>query len=101
MRKTLTCPKCDSREIWVINEMKDRARRRQDIAPLAVVAAYLPGMMGAQFVEGGTFETWICVHCGFTEWYAKNVNETLARLVSVPQAGVRYIDGRSGGSPFR
>lgn len=52
-------------------------------------------------IETGTFEVWICGQCGFTEWYAKDPNEALEKLLSVPGSGVSWYDGDGKGSPYR
>lgn len=39
----------------------------------------------------GTFETWICAACGFTEWYAQDAAELLDRLARIPGSGVRVV----------
>lgn len=39
----------------------------------------------------GTYETWICAGCGFTEWYAQDAAELLDRLARIPGSGVRVV----------
>lgn len=49
----------------------------------------------------GTFEAWICSQCGFTEWYAKDVNESLAILSRTFGTGVRFYHGQPKAGPYR
>ncbi|GAB3847891.1 hypothetical protein GCM10027610_068580 [Dactylosporangium cerinum] len=50
-------------------------------------------------VEAGRFEVWICAACGYTEWYAHEVNEALAWLTQNPHSGVRYYDADAVARP--
>ncbi|GAA3217766.1 hypothetical protein ACFO1B_46125 [Dactylosporangium siamense] len=50
-------------------------------------------------VESGRFEVWICAACGYTEWYAHEVNEALAWLTQHPHSGVRYYDADAVARP--
>jgi hypothetical protein len=52
-------------------------------------------------VEAGYFEAWICATCGFTEWYARQANEDLARMAQQPGSGVVFLDGEAPASPYR
>lgn len=56
---------------------------------------------GPRRVEVGTFEVWICKQCGFTEWYANDVNEQLAELAQRPESGVRLVERSNNRGPFR
>jgi hypothetical protein len=47
-------------------------------------------------IQAGRFEVWICAGCGYTEWYAVEVNEMLAWLAQNPQSGVHYHDADAG-----
>ncbi|WP_460492904.1 hypothetical protein [Dactylosporangium cerinum] len=42
---------------------------------------------------------WICAACGYTEWYAHEVNEALAWLTQNPHSGVRYYDADAVARP--
>ncbi|MEV0570184.1 hypothetical protein [Dactylosporangium sp. NPDC050588] len=50
-------------------------------------------------IEAGRFEVWICVACGYTEWYALQVNEMLAWLSRNTSSGVRYYDADAAAQP--
>jgi predicted nucleic-acid-binding Zn-ribbon protein len=47
----------------------------------------------------GTFEAWVCAACGFTEYYAKDINEALSVLARIPSSGVSCFDGDQ--TPYR
>jgi hypothetical protein len=48
----------------------------------------------------GTYETWTCAACGYTEWYAEDGEGLLERLSKVAESGVRVVEGGTG-SAFR
>ncbi|MEV4139265.1 hypothetical protein AB0J72_44760 [Dactylosporangium sp. NPDC049742] len=50
-------------------------------------------------IEAGRFEVWICAACGYTEWYALQVNEMLAWLSRNTSSGVHYYDADSAARP--
>src|SRR5262245_11168854 len=107
------CSKCGSVRLWVIETVGvgNGSPNRRD---LPVTVAYIPpGDVPfwslrfsdvSKYVEVGTFEAWVCANCGFTEWYAKDVNDTLAELAKHPETGIRLVDAsNSQGTrgPFR
>lgn len=49
----------------------------------------------------GKFEAWVCASCGYTEWYAKEMNEELEKMSNVPGSGVRRIRREKERGPFR
>jgi predicted nucleic-acid-binding Zn-ribbon protein len=102
MRTTATCPKCSCRRLYVVETvaLPDYGSSNV-ILPLTVTAVpYAARDLGLTDEHGtryrthaGSFEAWVCSHCGFTEWYArdpKGALETLARV----GAGVRIVEGR-------
>jgi hypothetical protein len=48
----------------------------------------------------GTYETWTCAGCGYTEWYAQDEQGLLERLSHVAQSGVRVVESGAG-PPYR
>lgn len=108
MKTTQICPKCDSRQLWVIDRLTQRDGSSTHVAaPKPVIAANLPSDGGfwsashGEYVVGGTFEVWICVQCGFMEWYARDVNKVLEKLAKEPGLGVRLVDGGPPPRPYR
>lgn len=94
MKQQRQCPKCESCKLWVINPVA-----REHVTECTLTEPLGRFSSGAT-VRVGTFEAWICVACGFTEWYACDVNEGLAMLSHVPQSGVLYYNGIADG-PYR
>jgi predicted nucleic-acid-binding Zn-ribbon protein len=94
MKRTHTCPKCSGRRLVVSERMGFRQKMYKGeeayVAPLPVVAQQkeVPGVLwGTSKVveELGTYESWSCVGCGYTELYAQDmeriVTEGAGRLV--------------------
>lgn len=107
MRNSRTCPKCQSRKLWVVERSEQPDKRSMNgTHPLTVTAAWVPNgksgffEMGSERMVAGTFEVWVCTQCGFTEWYAKDANQVLAYLSNHPDAKVHYIDGDAS-KPYR
>lgn len=76
MKQSLTCPKCDGRKIVHVDRMQLPV-----FAPgFAATPATLPVAVQRGIWSGaralGSFETFICQACGYTEWYA-HTPETL------------------------
>jgi predicted nucleic-acid-binding Zn-ribbon protein len=94
MKKTLQCPKCEGREIWRIEQMLERGHGSRP-EPFAVM---LEPAFWTGSVPHGTFEAFICKACGYTEWYAKNIEF----LREDPANGVHLIvnDSEKAG-PYR
>jgi predicted nucleic-acid-binding Zn-ribbon protein len=85
MKKTLTCPKCDGRKIWRIDQLKEQTygnMRRVD--PLHV--SLKVGFWGAKGT--GSFAVFVCAGCGYSEFYATGIES----LQSDPKNGVYFID---------
>lgn len=90
MKKTLQCPKCDSRKLWRIETMQERGQYDRP-APLGVTMA--ERRWGKAQESVGKFETFICAGCGYTEWYAHDA----AALKADPKNGVHFIDDEPEG----
>ena len=83
MRKSLQCPKCEGRKLWRIEEVGEHGHANAAV-PFAV-------SMQKSFWTGkgvGRYETFICAGCGYTEWYAYE----LEALKHDPKKGVHFID---------
>jgi predicted nucleic-acid-binding Zn-ribbon protein len=86
MKKSLQCPKCDSRKLWRIEKLLERGDRGWDgngVPPLALALVRTWGTYKAQ----GTIEMFACAKCGFAELYADTTD-----LASNPELGVHLID---------
>lgn len=86
MKKTKQCPKCDDRRVLVSDRVGFRQKMykgaEQYVASLPVIAR-VESVAGIFFgtsntvEEIGTYQSYTCLGCGFTELYAANV-EALA-----------------------
>lgn len=106
MKNTRTCPKCRSAQLWVIREVCRQVEGCSNlVSPVPVTAANFseyslePDKGSAASI--GTFEAWICCSCGFTEWYAKDINGKLATLSQFPETGVVFYNGPPRGGAYR
>ena len=99
MKLTQQCPKCQSRELWML----DRVQQPNPNLDFGVLPMFLTSCRLDAFerVDVGELEAWICARCGYMEWYAKKMNEHLARLARLPNSGVRWIDTTPQRGPFR
>jgi len=69
LKRDLRCPNCEGREIWRIQTMKERGASG---AP-ELMAVMLERTFFSGSEPRGQFETLICKACGYTEWYAKQI----------------------------
>ena len=83
LKKDTACPHCEGRVVAHIKTMKYDKRD-----PLPVVVD--DDWMGHPI---GHFEAFICKKCGFTEWYARDVEELVR---SNEHLGIEILDGRKG-----
>ena len=92
MKKTLQCPKCDSRKLWHIEKLLERgdevglAGKVVSPLPLALVRTW------GKFKAQGTIEMFACAKCGFAELYADTSD-----LAPRPELGVHLIDNEPEG----
>jgi predicted nucleic-acid-binding Zn-ribbon protein len=106
MRTTHRCPKCQGQKLYVCENRQPDWHSSSRVRPLSVAAVELStedtgGKEGTAFrTHGGTFETWICAACGFTEWYAQDQQGLLEHLSTRAGSGVRVVESGVG-SPFR
>ena len=99
MKASLACPKCQSRQLWQIAEVRFPDYESSNATHPMCVTAVNPTAYDRELA--GTFESWVCANCGFTEWYAFRANDVLARLAAIPNSGVRFIDTTPRQGPFR
>ena len=94
MKRTLRCPKSDGQVILRVGEVKELGHSNQShplrVAMFNHALGYAAGL--------GAFETYICKGCGFTEWYAKEIESI---ITDVP-LGTTLLDGGGDKSgPYR
>jgi predicted nucleic-acid-binding Zn-ribbon protein len=97
VRTSQQCPKCQSRQLFVIDPV-----RLPDRDGHLVTSPIHCGMIGFGQIEVGQLEAWICAKCEYLEYYAKAARKDLEALAKRPASGVRYLDGEPPtGGPFR
>jgi predicted nucleic-acid-binding Zn-ribbon protein len=78
MRFDQTCPKC-SRQKFAVTE-----------SFTATGGAFVPVI--ADLKRHGLFETWICLHCGFTEFYAHDLPHDIEEIIKQDSKHWRIVD---------
>jgi predicted nucleic-acid-binding Zn-ribbon protein len=98
MRSTQTCPKCAGKKFAVNSEFRfpdHQSSNGTDALPAITLAN------GSTRRTLGRFETWICVGCGYTEFYAYGA-EDLEALARVHPEHLRIVDAEPRGQgPYR
>jgi predicted nucleic-acid-binding Zn-ribbon protein len=82
MRSTQMCPKCAGKRFAVFAQL--RVPHRQEV---------LPAMTFEDGSATGTFETWACLDCGYTEFYTLHIHLLEMRARTYPEQ-VRIVDAR-------
>jgi hypothetical protein len=105
MRDSMRCPNCECRRLWQMHPFMRRLDDQVSVEQVPVLAvagqfSVQDFKVSQQRAEAGTFELWICVQCGYTEWYARDVNLALAELARAGRGGVKYHDAADG-TPYR
>ncbi len=91
LKRDLACPHCECREVWHIHEMHERGEAAPFEKPIAPLNVVLQEKFFKLYNGVGTFETYICRRCGFTEWYARGLDE----LKEDPANGIFLLDGKT------
>ena len=89
LKRDLACPHCEGRLVWHIAEMHERGEAAPFEKPIAPLNVVLQQKFFKLYNGVGTFETYICKTCGFTEWYAHGLED----LKADEAHGVRLLDG--------
>jgi predicted nucleic-acid-binding Zn-ribbon protein len=83
MRSSQTCPKCSGNKFAVTAEFRQPVHRSTATEPFFAVTLTeeIGRFFGSSTAPRGGFETWICLGCGYTEFYAKGLDgiEELAK----------------------
>ena len=102
MRKTLTCPKCEGRQLYEVSECSlPTSDSSNGTQPLTVLAAYLPTGENSWLGDKRTriaaaLRAWVCAQCGYTEFYVHKP-EVLAQMLAKGATGIRAITGTPDG----
>jgi predicted nucleic-acid-binding Zn-ribbon protein len=106
MRTHSRCPKCNGTKLYVVENRQPESDSSNGIAVLRVATPSIDhdevgAKNGSRYrTEVGSFETWICAGCGYTEWYAKDPEHLLEKLAKRRDSGVRVVDGAPE-TPYR
>ena len=84
MKASGICPKCKGRKFWRIETVQEHGHGGFAPLPVAVVQSW--GGLNRELM--GKFETVICAGCGFTEWYAMQLDQ----LREEPTRGIYFVD---------
>jgi hypothetical protein len=105
MRSTQTCPKCSGRKFAVTDEYRLPDREYDGMTqPMPAVSLDSEGLpkRGASFggVATGRLESWLCLGCGYVEFYAKDYDlSVLEQLQRKCPGRFRIVDaGRPEGA---
>jgi hypothetical protein len=100
MRATQTCPGCSGKKFAVTEEFRHLSGHGH--APLRAVTVddKLGLFRGGMRTELGTFESWICLGCGYTEFYAKGLDGIGGLAEQFPEH-LTIIDATSKRGPYR
>jgi predicted nucleic-acid-binding Zn-ribbon protein len=108
MKRTLQCPKCAGRQIWIVEQVQQvdatgEYGDRTTSTPFGLTAARVgEGGSTLRMSTIGRIEGWTCHACGYTEFYARDYAQILPHLAAHPSSGVRFIDGNAPAQgPFR
>jgi predicted nucleic-acid-binding Zn-ribbon protein len=95
MKRSLTCPKCQHRKLWVVPQV-DLARQIEVALPADIAERFGKGPGGRPLtarkeddVHG--LEAYVCAQCGYSEMWATSL-EYIAKVGAL-------VDGEAG--PYR
>ncbi|CAN5193256.1 hypothetical protein BH09MYX1_BH09MYX1_57550 [soil metagenome] len=106
MRTTARCPKCNCQKLYVCENRQPDDDSSNVVHGFRVTTVEISREdLGAQSGSSyrthvGTYETWICSGCGYTEWYAQDPEHLLEKLSKMRGSGVRVVE-RTTEAPYR
>jgi predicted nucleic-acid-binding Zn-ribbon protein len=93
MRYTQTCPKCGGHQFAVKDEFRLPSRASNATVPFPAVTIDRHGEVDDDTIKSGRFEAWICLGCGYTEFYAHEIEDLKALAKQHPDQ-LRIVDAR-------
>jgi predicted nucleic-acid-binding Zn-ribbon protein len=99
MRNSGECVKCKGQHLWFVDKVHQPDCDGQTRAhPLLVTCHEVPGDAWNNYhrIPVGSFQVVICATCGYTEWYAYDIE----RLKDIPGARLVGPNAPNGG-PYR
>ncbi len=97
MRYSQKCPKCDGRVFAVNTEVRQAEQRSSNTTLLvSAITVGFPAERGERTwggrVELGFFESWICLGCGYAEFYAQKCPLPLETIAQQHPDRLRIVD---------
>lgn len=83
MRSTQTCPKCSGRKFAVSARFQV-----PEVGECPAIMAHTVTRSGMESIRAGKFQTWMCLSCGYTEFYAYDLGD----LAQIEQAVGTWSD---------
>jgi predicted nucleic-acid-binding Zn-ribbon protein len=81
VRLTNICPKCSRQKFAVTKKFTQPLHpATSGRTTFAAITVERGGLMGIR-QELGMFEAWICLHCGFTEFYAHDLPHDIEAII--------------------
>ena len=105
MQSTQRCPKCSGRKFAVSAEFRQPLNGTSNLSyPSTAVTIEIKGhgmRVPDRRITTGRFESWICLGCGYTEFYAHGL-ENLEALAKQHPDQLRIVDaGPPEKTPYR
>lgn len=108
MRNDHTCPKCEGKRFYVVDEVRMRdSDSFNGTDPLALAASYLEYGPAGRFTGKkekkrfeANIEAWICRSCSYAELYANDLG-ALDEMVALGDESIREVDGSKPTSEYR
>lgn len=96
MKKTLACPKCESRKLWRVDGIRAKGEyKNTHLQLLVAVQRRTPPIKresiwsdGSKVYDAAPIDAYVCALCGYTELWARDMD----KLVHNPESGVHFID---------
>jgi predicted nucleic-acid-binding Zn-ribbon protein len=105
MKLTQKCPKCVGQKFAVTDEFRVPDQDSSNMTepfPAVTINTHRDTQERSPWDRKtmGTFETWICLGCGFTELYAKSLGGVEALAAQHPER-LRIVDATPKDGPYR
>ena len=107
MKAHSRCPKCNGTKLFVCDNIQPDHDSSNTVHALVITTPEISNedvgaKLGTRYrTHDGSYETWICAGCGYTEWYAKDPEHLRERLANTPRSGVRVVDKTAATPPYR
>ena len=90
MRSSQKCPNCARQKFAVTDKFRQPGHRASNDSHVDSAITIQDGVWGMKAL--GVFETWICLHCGFTEFYARDLPRDIEAIIEDHPDQLRVVD---------